>query len=65
MFSHIFHLQLKEDVNEIIFALKQETSIANDHFPEACNALTGLLKLEKPALNERILDAASKIKLLK
>lgn len=65
VFSHIFHLQLKEDVNEIIFALKQETSIANDHFPEACNALTGLLKLEKPALNERILDAASKIKPLK
>lgn len=65
VFSHIFHLQLKEDVNEVIFALKQETSIADDHFLEACNALTGLLKLEKTALNQRILDAAGKIEQLK
>lgn len=61
MFSHIFHLQLKEDVNEVIFALKSETCIEDDHFSEACNALAGLLKLENAAFSQRILDAASKI----
>ncbi|KAJ8530758.1 hypothetical protein K7X08_023639 [Anisodus acutangulus] len=37
VFPHLFHLQLDEDVNEVIFALKTETCTVEDKFYELLN----------------------------
>ncbi|WCJ33167.1 eEF1A lysine and N-terminal methyltransferase [Euphorbia peplus] len=65
VFSHLFSLQLEEDVNMILFALGSESCIAEDSFPEATFRLEKLLKLKHPEVSKNIVDATKKIKCLK
>lgn len=62
VFGKLFSLQLEEDVNEVIFALKKEDCIKEDGFPEASQQLGKLLKLKHPQLLQNITDVAKKIK---
>lgn len=65
MFGKLFSLQLEEDVNEVIFALKAEDCIKEDSFHEASQQLSKLLTLKHPELSQNITDVAKKIKHLK
>ncbi|KAH0739845.1 hypothetical protein KY290_038550 [Solanum tuberosum] len=65
VFPHLFHLQLDEDVNDVIFALKTETCITEDKFHEASQQLTRLLNLENSPWGQNITEATSKIKRLR
>lgn len=65
MFSHLFCLQLEEDVNEVIFALPSASCIKEDGFPEATIQLEKLLKLEHPEISQSIINATKKIRHLK
>nr|GLL47828.1 methyltransferase-like protein 13 [Ipomoea trifida] len=62
MFHHLFHLELEEDVNEVVFALKTESCIPENRFPEAVDQLSKLLNLEQSRFGKPIIDAAKKIK---
>ena len=61
MFTHVFYLQLEEDVNIVIFALNTEAGFEDDCFHQAPDTLSRLLKLEQ-GLRDQILDDARKIK---
>ncbi|XP_041006981.1 eEF1A lysine and N-terminal methyltransferase isoform X2 [Juglans microcarpa x Juglans regia] len=65
VFSHLFSLQLEEDVNEVLFALPSEFCIKEDSFPEAALKLEKLLKFKHPEMNQSILEAAKKVRCLK
>ncbi|XP_009630390.1 uncharacterized protein [Nicotiana tomentosiformis] len=65
VFPHVFHLQLEEDVNDVIFALKTETCVAEDRFHEASQQLARLLNLENSSWGQNIMEATNKIKRLK
>ncbi|CAN4120822.1 unnamed protein product [Withania somnifera] len=65
VFPHLFHLQLDEDVNEVIFALKTDTCTMEDKFPEASQRLSRLLNLENSLWGQNITEATSKIKRLR
>ncbi|KAL8125775.1 hypothetical protein AgCh_013161 [Apium graveolens] len=65
VFGKLFSLQLEEDVNEVIFALKTKDCIKEDGFPEASQQLGKLLKLKHPELLQNITDVVKKIKHLK
>ncbi|KAJ0467699.1 putative endothelin-converting enzyme 1 [Helianthus annuus] len=58
VFSKLFSLQLEEDVNEVIFALKSEGHTS----PEPYNQLQKLLNVKHPEMNTIIIDSAKKIK---
>ncbi|KAG9160071.1 hypothetical protein Leryth_005802 [Lithospermum erythrorhizon] len=62
VFGQLFSLQLDEDVNEVVFAIKSETCLKEDDFSEACNELAKLLTLEKASMSQRIIGYASKVK---
>lgn len=62
VFGKLFSLQLEEDVNEVIFALKTEDCIMEDSFHEASQQLGKLLTLKHPELIQNITDVAKKIK---
>lgn len=62
MFHHLFHLELEEDLNEVVFALKTESCIPENRFPEAVDQLSKLLNLEQSRFGKPIIDAAKKIK---
>lgn len=65
MFGKLFSLQLEEDVNEVIFALKTEDcfiTFMEDSFHEASQQLGKLLTLKHPELIQNITDVAKKIK---
>lgn len=64
VFTNLFHLQLEEDVNEVLFALNTNAHINSDCFEEAFTSLENLLKLEKKESKQTIMDAAKKIKFL-
>ncbi|XP_031406373.1 eEF1A lysine and N-terminal methyltransferase [Punica granatum] len=62
VFNHLYSLQLEQDVNEIIFALKTNDCIAEDKFPEAARQLEKLLNCREPKMREAIIDASKKIR---
>ncbi|KAI8538084.1 hypothetical protein RHMOL_Rhmol09G0074200 [Rhododendron molle] len=63
-FSNLFHLQLEEDVNEVLFAVNTNVPIKNDCFHEASSQLEKLLKLEHPERIQSIIEASKKVKSL-
>ncbi|KAL0366732.1 UNVERIFIED_CONTAM: hypothetical protein Sradi_3563300, partial [Sesamum radiatum] len=65
VFSNLFSLQLEEDVNEVIFALKTDSPIKEEQLSEACDALARSLELEKQEWGQRIVDASKFIKPLR
>ncbi|KAJ8755387.1 hypothetical protein K2173_019185 [Erythroxylum novogranatense] len=62
VFSHLFSLQLEEDVNMILFGLCSEPCIRDGCFLEATDRLGKLLKLKHPERSQNIVDTAKKIK---
>ncbi|ONI28765.1 hypothetical protein PRUPE_1G159900 [Prunus persica] len=64
-FSHLFCLQLEEDVNEVIFGLCSASCIKEDSFPEAALQLEKLLKLEHPEISQSIINTTKKLRQLK
>ncbi|KAL8106172.1 hypothetical protein AgCh_029834 [Apium graveolens] len=62
VFGKLFSLQLEEDVNEVIFALKTENCSREDNFHEASQQLGKLLKLKHPELLQNITNVTKKIK---
>uniref|UniRef100_F6GWD0 Methyltransferase type 11 domain-containing protein n=1 Tax=Vitis vinifera TaxID=29760 RepID=F6GWD0_VITVI len=74
VFSHLFCLQLEEDVNEVLFALRTEDCIKEEQFGEAAVELEKLLswdrndlpeKSKPPEMSQIIRDSTEKIKCLK
>ncbi|KAL6970987.1 hypothetical protein U1Q18_030666 [Sarracenia purpurea var. burkii] len=65
VFGNLFHLQLEEDVNEVLFALNTDAPIREDCFQEASCQLEKILKLEHPERSQSIINATKKIKGLK
>ncbi|CBI17266.3 unnamed protein product, partial [Vitis vinifera] len=74
VFSHLFCLQLEEDVNEVLFALRTEDCIKEEQFGEAAVELEKLLswdrndlpgKSKPPEMSQIIGDSTEKIKCLK
>ncbi|XP_028759564.1 eEF1A lysine and N-terminal methyltransferase [Neltuma alba] len=65
VFSHLFCLQLDEDVNEVHFALNTESCIEDNHFSDAALKLEQLLKFENPKMCKNVIDATGKIRRLK
>ncbi|GFY81622.1 S-adenosyl-L-methionine-dependent methyltransferases superfamily protein [Actinidia rufa] len=55
VFSNLFHLQLEEDVNEVLFALNTNVDIKEDCFQEASLRLEKLLKFEHPERSKSII----------
>ncbi|KAL9689097.1 hypothetical protein QQ045_033528 [Rhodiola kirilowii] len=64
VFTHLYSLQLEEDVNEVLFALDVEDCISEDQFSESTMKLENLLKIETPEMGQKIIESASKIKCL-
>ncbi|XP_076884267.1 uncharacterized protein LOC143533318 isoform X2 [Bidens hawaiensis] len=60
VFGKLFSLQLEEDVNEIIFAVKSEGCTLPKHYDQ----LQKLLNLKYPEIYTSIIDSAKKIKSL-
>ncbi|KAI5349839.1 hypothetical protein L3X38_002730 [Prunus dulcis] len=65
VFSHLFCLQLEEDVNEVIFGLCSASCIKEDSFPEAALQLEKVLKLEHPEISQSIINTTKKLRQLK
>lgn len=65
VFSHLFYLQLDEDVNEVHFALNVESCIEDSCFSEAALKLEKMLKFENPEMGQNIIDTTKKIRRLK
>ncbi|KAI3459692.1 hypothetical protein Pfo_016355 [Paulownia fortunei] len=65
VFSNLFSLQLEEDVNEVIFALKTDSPITEDELSEACNVLARSVELEKQEWSQKVIDASKLIKPLR
>ncbi|KAI9075741.1 hypothetical protein K1719_042227 [Acacia pycnantha] len=65
VFSHLFCLQLDEDVNEVHFALNTEFCIEDSHFSDAAIKLEQLLMFENPEMHKNVIDATGKIRRLK
>ncbi|OIW19191.1 hypothetical protein TanjilG_04934 [Lupinus angustifolius] len=65
VFSHLFSLQLDEDVNEVHFALKSASCIDDSLFSEASLKLEKLLKFKHPEIGQNIINSTKKIKRLK
>lgn len=64
VFSNLYTLQLEEDVNEVIFALKNDTPVEEDQLSDAFGVLARLLELEKQEWSQSIIDASKLIKRL-
>ncbi|KAK6122905.1 hypothetical protein DH2020_043371 [Rehmannia glutinosa] len=62
VFSNLFSLQLEEDVNEVIFALKTDSPINIDQLSSARNALATMLDSEKQEWGQKVIDASKLIK---
>ncbi|XP_028064961.1 eEF1A lysine and N-terminal methyltransferase isoform X1 [Camellia sinensis] len=65
VFNNLFHLQLEEDVNEVLFALNTKACITEDCFQEASCRLEKLLKSKHPETTQSIINVSKKIKCLK
>lgn len=65
VFSHLFSLQLEEDVNEVLFAVPSELCVKEEFFDEAALKLEKLLNLKHPEMKQSIIDATKKIRCLK
>ncbi|KZV48453.1 methyltransferase-like protein 13-like [Dorcoceras hygrometricum] len=64
VFSNLYTLQLEEDVNEVIFALKSDTPVEDDKLSDVFLVLARLLELEKQEWSQSIVDASKLIKRL-
>ncbi|XP_073314083.1 uncharacterized protein [Primulina huaijiensis] len=62
VFSSVYSLQLEEDVNEVIFALKSDTPVEEDKLSADFGVLARLLELEKQEWSQSIIDASKLIK---
>ncbi|GAB2295689.1 hypothetical protein Dimus_029843 [Dionaea muscipula] len=70
VFSQLYSLQLEEDVNEVVFALKsspcnKDKEEEDDDLSEGAFQLEKMLKLDQPDITRGILDTAKKIRRLK
>ncbi|KAK7400091.1 hypothetical protein VNO78_11291 [Psophocarpus tetragonolobus] len=65
VFSHLFCLQLDEDVNEVHFALKSESCIEDSYFSEASLKLDKLFEFKHPEIGQSVINATKKIRRLK
>ncbi|KAI3440829.1 Methyltransf_11 domain-containing protein [Psidium guajava] len=65
VFNHLYSLQLEEDVNEILFALKTDDGITDNQFTEAADQLQKLLLCRHPKMRQTIVDTCKKITRLK
>ncbi|XAR62550.1 Endothelin-converting enzyme 1 [Bertholletia excelsa] len=65
VFDNIFHLQLEEDVNEVLYALNMTLPDEENCLQEASSRLEKLLKLEHTERSQNIIDATKKIKFVK
>ncbi|KAL3634275.1 hypothetical protein CASFOL_021329 [Castilleja foliolosa] len=61
---NLFSLQLEEDVNEVIFPLKNDSPITEDELSEACVKLERSLELQQQEC-KRIVNASKLIKQLR
>ncbi|XP_073128058.1 uncharacterized protein [Henckelia pumila] len=64
VFRNLYTLQLEEDVNEVLFALKGDTPVEEDKLSDAFGVLARLLELEKQEWSQSIIDASKLIKRL-
>ncbi|XP_020526413.1 methyltransferase-like protein 13 isoform X2 [Amborella trichopoda] len=64
VFSHIFFLEIEEDVNKVLFVLPKEPCIEGDHLMEAAGRLEKLLKTSPSEKGPNIRDTARRIKRL-
>uniref|UniRef100_A0A7C9A2R3 Methyltransferase type 11 domain-containing protein n=1 Tax=Opuntia streptacantha TaxID=393608 RepID=A0A7C9A2R3_OPUST len=64
VFGHLFCLQLEEDVNEVLFAMKSDTCF-EENISQAVAELEKILQFEHPERIQSILKTAEKIKRLK
>ena len=64
VFGHLFCLQLEEDVNEVLFAMKSDTCF-EENILQAVAELEKILQFEHPERIQSILKTAEKIKRLK
>ncbi|KAK9664552.1 hypothetical protein RND81_14G050800 [Saponaria officinalis] len=64
VFSHLYSLQLEQDVNEVIFAVNSTTFVV-DNISESFVELDKFLKFENPERSQGIVNTATKIKCLK
>ncbi|CAJ1939114.1 unnamed protein product [Sphenostylis stenocarpa] len=65
VFSHVYCLQLDDDVNDVHFALKSESCIEDNSFHEASVRLEKLLEFKHAEIGQNIMNATSKIRRLK
>lgn len=65
VFSHLYSLQLEEDVNEVLFAVHSNMTVTEQNISEAATQLQKLLKLENPERRQSIANMATKIRCLK
>lgn len=65
VFSHLYCLQLEEDVNEVLFAVNSNTCVMEENISEAAIQLQKLLKFESPERSQGIVDMAKRIRRLK
>nr|QTZ19574.1 methyltransferase 13 [Bixa orellana] len=65
VFSHLFCLQVEEDVNTVLFGLCSDSCIKEDCIPQAAVQLEKLLKFKHPEISQSIRDLAKKIRCLK
>ncbi|XP_044500497.1 eEF1A lysine and N-terminal methyltransferase [Mangifera indica] len=65
VFSHLFCLQLEEDVNMVLFGLCSESCIKDDCLTEAATQLEKLFNFERPEISQSIIESAKKIRCLK
>ncbi|XP_043722244.1 eEF1A lysine and N-terminal methyltransferase isoform X2 [Telopea speciosissima] len=65
VFTHLFSLQLEEDVNEVLFALTTETCVKEEFYPEAASQLQKLLNFTHPERGQSIIDTTKNIKCMK
>uniref|UniRef100_A0A7C9A0M1 Methyltransferase domain-containing protein n=1 Tax=Opuntia streptacantha TaxID=393608 RepID=A0A7C9A0M1_OPUST len=64
VFGHLFCLQLEEDVNEVLFAMKSDTCF-EENISQAVAELEKILQFEHPERIQSILKTTEKIKRLK
>ncbi|OMO88574.1 Methyltransferase type 11 [Corchorus olitorius] len=65
VFSHLYCLQLEEEVNLVIFGFCSDTCIKEDCILEATDRLEKLLKSKHPEIGQSIIDTAKKLKCIK
>ncbi|CAO2822471.1 unnamed protein product [Amaranthus hypochondriacus] len=65
VFSHLYCLQLEEDVNEVLFAVNSNMCVKEENISETASELQKLLKFENQERSQDIVNMAKKIRCLK